>query len=98
MLLFGHTHLPFVRAFSDGSVANPGSVGQPKTGKPEACYATWVDGKFTLHSVPYNFRETIRKLSGLGLTEDVRRSLTTVLETGGSLPNSIARNDAGFRA
>jgi predicted phosphodiesterase len=39
-LIFGHTHLPFVRTTSDGiELVNPGSVGMPFDGDPRAAYA-----------------------------------------------------------
>ncbi|MFB6162315.1 MAG: metallophosphoesterase [Halococcoides sp.] len=39
VLVLGHTHVPFVRAFEAGIVVNPGSVGQPRDGDPGAAYA-----------------------------------------------------------
>jgi predicted phosphodiesterase len=53
VLLVGHTHTPFIRRIGDRVVVNPGSLGQPKTGKPEACYAVWQDGTFELKSFSY---------------------------------------------
>ena len=39
-LVFGHTHLPFVRGSSRGiELINPGSVGMPFDGDPRAAYA-----------------------------------------------------------
>ena len=39
-LIFGHTHLPFVRMTADGiELVNPGSVGMPFDGDPRAAYA-----------------------------------------------------------
>lgn len=44
VLIVGHTHTPFVRRVSKTTIVNPGSLGQPKTGRPHACYAIWEDG------------------------------------------------------
>src|SRR5579872_1315456 len=35
VLLVGHTHTPFIRSIGNRVVVNPGSLGQPKTGKPD---------------------------------------------------------------
>lgn len=81
-LLVGHTHTPFVRRIGDRLVVNPGSLGQPKTGKPDACYAVWQNGAFQLKSFPYPVDETVRRLKDLALPEDVEKDLITVLQTG----------------
>lgn len=36
VLIFGHTHIPFVRSFKDRLFINTGSVGQPKDGDNRA--------------------------------------------------------------
>jgi putative phosphoesterase len=38
-VVLGHTHVPYVRAFQDGIVVNPGAVGQPRDGDPRASFA-----------------------------------------------------------
>jgi putative phosphoesterase len=38
-LLFGHTHVPFVRQLEPTLLLNPGSVGMPFDGDPRAAYA-----------------------------------------------------------
>lgn len=39
VLIMGHTHLPYVERIDDTLIINPGSVGQPRDGNPEASYA-----------------------------------------------------------
>jgi len=39
VLVLGHTHVQDHRTFDDGVVMNPGSVGQPRDGDPDAAYA-----------------------------------------------------------
>jgi len=80
--LVGHTHLPFQRAVAKRLIVNPGSVGQPKHGRAEVCYAVWQDGKITLARVPYDCERTIEKLRCLPLTGAVFEDLATVLRTG----------------
>jgi len=38
-IVLGHTHVQGIRSVGDGLVVNPGSVGQPRDGDPEAGYA-----------------------------------------------------------
>jgi putative phosphoesterase len=82
LVLVGHTHLPFVRRFGARVVANPGSLGQPKAGRPQACYAVWEDGSLELKSIPYAVEKTVAKLEAMALADDIRRDLITVLRTG----------------
>jgi len=82
VLLVGHTHTPFVRRIGERLVVNPGSLGQPKTGKPDACYAVWENGSFQLKTFPYAVDETIGRLRALAFPADVTNDLTTVLRTG----------------
>ena len=89
VLLVGHTHTPFVRKIGNKVVVNPGSLGQPKTGSPEACYATWENGEFCLKSYPYPVEATVGRLKALAFPRDVERDLITVLETG-----SLKRTDS----
>lgn len=82
VLLVGHTHTPFVRKIGDKLVVNPGSLGQPKTGKSDACYAIWEDGVFRLTSYPYAVEKTVAELKALGFPQEVEKDLITVLQTG----------------
>lgn len=83
-LLVGHTHVPFVRKIGECTVVNPGSLGQPKTGKPDACYAVWEDGNVELKSFEYPVNETVARIRALGLSRRVKNDLVHVLETGGA--------------
>lgn len=82
ILLVGHTHLPFILDLGAQRVVNPGSVGQPKHGAPEACYAIWEDGAVTLKSPRYPVEETVRKLLRLPIDVRIGRQLAGVLLTG----------------
>jgi len=82
VLLVGHTHTPFIRKIGKKLVVNPGSLGQPKTGKPDACYAIWENGDFQLKSFPYAVDKTVERLKGLAFPPDVEKDLITVLQTG----------------
>jgi putative phosphoesterase len=82
VLLVGHTHTPFIRKIGKKIVVNPGSLGQPKTGKPDACYAIWENGDFQLKSFPYAVDKTVERLKALAFPLDVEKDLITVLQTG----------------
>jgi putative phosphoesterase len=92
VLVVGHTHTPFIRVVGSTTIVNPGSLGQPKTGRPLACYATWEDGDVSLKEYDYPIAETIRDIWEMPITEDDQHALIAVLETGTlpakSLPGS----------
>jgi putative phosphoesterase len=83
ILLVGHTHLAFDRRYGERRVVNPGSLGQPKTGRPQACYAVWDDGTIELRSFGYPFEKTIRKIDALSIPAAIKVSLAQVLRDGG---------------
>ncbi|MGO9010121.1 MAG: metallophosphoesterase family protein [Bryobacteraceae bacterium] len=80
--LVGHIHIPFRRFLERRMVVNPGSVGQPKHGRAEACYAIWQDGKITLESSAYDVEQTVEKLRRLPLSPAVFDDLAFVLRNG----------------
>jgi len=82
ILLVGHTHLPFRIAYGERTIVNPGSLGQPKHGRAEACYAVWDGGTLELRSYPYAVDETIAALAALPLASEIRTDLAEVLRTG----------------
>ena len=84
VILVGHTHLPFQATLGGRQVANSGSVGQPKHGFPQACYAVWEDGRFLLKSQPYDTTETVRKVLALPISEPIANQLADVLTRGAS--------------
>jgi len=84
--LVGHTHVPFSRRLETRLVVNPGSVGQPKHGRGEACYAIWQDGKMSLEFVAYDVERTVEKLRRLSLSAGVFDDLAFVLRNG-SVPS-----------
>jgi protein phosphatase len=81
-LLVGHTHTPFVRQIGSQLVVNPGSLGQPKTGKSDASYAIWNNGSFELKQFPYSVDQTVARLQAIRFPQDVEKDLITVLQTG----------------
>jgi predicted phosphodiesterase len=90
-LFLGHTHLPMKKRFGNTLVVNPGSVGRPKHGNPQAAYAVWEDGEVTLRSVLYDVDETIRAYQGLGVDEPTLRVLYAGLLLGEEVPLDVVQ-------
>ena len=82
VLLVGHTHVSFVINLGLQTVANPGSLGQPKQGEAKASYALWEDGRIELRSYAYPVTETVRKINAMTVPDEIRRDLRDVLLTG----------------
>jgi putative phosphoesterase len=82
VLVVGHTHTPFVRRLGKTVIVNPGSVGQPKTGRPYACYAVWENGNIYLKEYSYPIADTIREISAMPISHSDRSALISVLKTG----------------
>jgi putative phosphoesterase len=82
VLAVGHTHTPFIRKIGNTTIVNPGRLGQPKTGRPLACYAVWENGQIFLKEYPYPLAETIREIRKRPVSQDDQNALITVLKTG----------------
>ncbi len=89
VLVVGHTHTPFIRKEGNTTILNPGSLGQPKTGRPQACYAIWEDGKASLKEYTYPIEDTIRGIRAMPITPEDQDALIAVLHTG-AIPARIA--------
>jgi putative phosphoesterase len=83
VVFVGHTHVPCIRRINGKTLVNPGSLGQPKTGKPDACYAVWEDGEITLRSYRYPVEQTVERIEGLAIDAEVKKNLVAVLTFGG---------------
>ena len=67
-VLFGHTHLPFVRSAARGiELVNPGSVGMPFDGDPRTAYALQhEDGRIEHRRVAYDHASAAARVRELG--------------------------------
>jgi diadenosine tetraphosphatase ApaH/serine/threonine PP2A family protein phosphatase len=80
-LVFGHTHLPFVRRSAGGiELVNPGSVGMPFDGDPRAAYAlVHEDGSIEHRRVSYDHLASAAavraRFGGSSWTETVERRI-----------------------
>lgn len=97
VLIVGHTHTPFLRRLGRTTILNPGSLGQPKTGRPLACYAVWEDGKISGKEYEYPLADTARDIRTMPMSPEDQEALIAILETGG-LPPQQSMKSATFRA
>lgn len=69
LLVLGHTHEPFIKRFKRGMIVNPGSVGQPRDGDPDASYSIYDTStrKAFLLRVPYDIQTVADRTREEGL-------------------------------
>jgi putative phosphoesterase len=84
VFLVGHTHKLFIRRFCNVVLVSPGSLGQPKRGRADACYAIW-DGDIELRSFEYPVARTIAQIERMPIRRRVRADLISVLQSGGAV-------------
>lgn len=77
ILVLGHTHVQWSLELENGTILNPGAVGQPRDGDPKAAYAI-LDTKseeFMMHRIGYDVEETASKTLEVGLPQHMARRL-----------------------
>ncbi|WP_136592214.1 metallophosphoesterase family protein [Salinigranum halophilum] len=69
LLVMGHTHVQHHAVFSEGMLVNPGSVGQPRDGDPDAAYAIvdLAERAVTEHRVSYDVDRVATAIEEAGL-------------------------------
>jgi putative phosphoesterase len=80
VLIFGHTHLPYVKEVDGVLFVNDGSVGKPKDGHPEAAYAILEIGdevKARIRRVPYDVAAAVEAVRASGLPMEFADLLET---------------------
>ena len=82
VIVLGHTHVPALRSFNGRLIVNPGSLGQPRCGLPDATYAVWQDGQVQIRHLHYDHESVERKLGLATLSTEVCEQLATLLHTG----------------
>jgi putative phosphoesterase len=79
MLVFGHTHKPWVHEFGGVVFVNCGSVGKPKDGDPRGAFAVLrftADGiDVEIERVTYDAQAVAREVSAAGLPEEFAAKL-----------------------
>ena len=82
VLLVAGGHVSFGREIGSTLLANPGSLGQPRSGEPVASYAVLKDGKLGFRSFHYPVNLTAEKVRAMPISAVVRSELITILRTG----------------
>lgn len=82
VIVLGHTHLPAIRVFGKKIIINPGSLGQPRYGVPDATFAVWDDGRIQIHHLHYDHDAVANKIRLLPFSVETIEVLTEVLEKG----------------
>ncbi|TQQ83832.1 metallophosphoesterase [Halonotius terrestris] len=83
LTITGHTHVQGVREFDEGVVMNPGSVGQPRDGDPDAAFAVVEiddethDIEVETHRVAYDIDRVIDAVDEAGLPKEIGQRLTS---------------------
>ena len=81
VLVFGHTHRPWVHDFGGVRFVNCGSVGKPKDGDPRGAFAVLRDGgsavEVTIERVAYDAEAVAREVSRAGLPREFADKLLT---------------------
>ncbi len=73
VLVMGHTHIQFMKKYPEGIIMNPGSVGQPRDGNPDAGFAVMdtCSGELELHRIPYDIEKVIDDILKMHLPEEL---------------------------
>ncbi|HLB47115.1 MAG TPA: YfcE family phosphodiesterase [Anaerolineales bacterium] len=82
VIALGHTHMPALRSFDGRLIINPGSLGQPRYGTPDATYAVWEDGQIQIKHLHYDHDATVNRLRLASFSPEVTEQLAGILETG----------------
>ncbi|WP_136600566.1 metallophosphoesterase family protein [Salinigranum halophilum] len=78
LLVMGHTHVQHHAVFSEGMLVNPGSVGQPRDGNPDAAYAIvdLAERVVTEHRVSYDVDRVATAIEEAGLPRRLGQRLS----------------------
>jgi len=79
VIVFGHTHKPYVKDVDGVRFVNAGSVGKPKDGDWRACYAMLDNGAATFRRVEYDVEASVAAIRATQLPPEFARDI----ETGG---------------
>jgi putative phosphoesterase len=82
VIVIGHTHLPALRQLDGRLIVNPGSLGQPRCGLPDATYAVWENGRTQIRHLHYDHDLAAGRLRLAPLSPEVLDDLTAILEAG----------------
>lgn len=78
VLVLGHTHIQHMEVYEEGVVVNPGSVGQPRDGNPDAAYAVVDLDELSvdLRRVSYDIERVQERIKAAGISVHNARRLS----------------------
>jgi putative phosphoesterase len=79
VIVFGHTHKPYLKEVDGVTFVNAGSVGKPKDGDPRACYALLEGGTAAFRRVEYDVSAAAAAIRAT----DLPREFAADIESGG---------------
>jgi putative phosphoesterase len=84
IIVLGHTHVPMDLYWNKKRIINPGSVGQPRDGNPQASYAIYDDEsqKLQFFRINYDAHRLIEVMHDLGHDE---KCINILLSPGGKV-------------
>lgn len=83
ILVSGHTHLPYKKMYGNKMLINSGSVGKPKTGRPDANYIIVDINNETaitdveMMEIPYDYEKIAKSIEENGLPEKFAEIIRT---------------------
>lgn len=77
LIVFGHTHQPYVKVVDAVTFLNVGSVGKPKDGDSRACYAIVENGRPRLKRVPYDIAGAAAAIRATDLPHEFAADIET---------------------
>jgi putative phosphoesterase len=75
VLVFGHTHQPWIHEYGDVLFVNCGSVGKPKDGNPRGAFAALDGGGASIERVVYDADTVAREVAEAGLPAEYGEKL-----------------------
>jgi predicted phosphodiesterase len=79
VLVFGHTHKPWVHEYGDVLFVNCGAVGKPKDGDPRASFAVLEEAKHgvtvSIERAAYDALAVAREMRAVGLPDELADKL-----------------------
>jgi len=75
VLVFGHTHKPWIHEYGGVLFVNCGSVGKPKDGDPRGAFAVLDEGGVRIERVEYDAEAVAREVAAAGLPSEYAEKL-----------------------
>jgi putative phosphoesterase len=75
VLVFGHTHRPWIHEYGGVLFVNCGSVGKPKDGDPRGAFAVLDEGGVRIERVEYDAEAVAREVAAAGLPSEYAEKL-----------------------